>query len=329
MESFNLIKEEIKREGVKNSKIKFNLIASGNDLENNINIISNDNEISNFIENKCIYCSDLLKYEDYKIKYQYLINDNIYNKKEDIIDFIHRTSNENINPFKINELITYTQYVKKYHLKHKEMLKYFDDLDEIKYNKYYEELEKFINNKKLKIEKDIFLNGFKYILNDNFLSIFINNIYEDLNKFIIENINIEECISYFTARIITNFQKYRHEKNKFYNWEKEIYFGTNLKLSELLQIKGRISFQKFVIFYEKKEIAEQLANREQSKQYYKDNLKFSVIFIIKKKEINCDGINIEDLYINKEKAILFLPFTFFQLEDIKFDFTNYTADVYI
>ena len=33
----------------------------------------------------------------------------------------------------------------------------------------------------------------------------------------------------------------------------------------------------------KKEIAEQLANREQSKQYYKDNLKFSVIFTIKKK----------------------------------------------
>ena len=177
------------------------------------------------------------------------------------------------------------------------------------------------------------LNGFKTTKDNKCLSIFINNIYEDLNNFITEDIIIEECIKYFTARIMTYFINYRNEKDKYYNWEKnEIYLGTHLKLSELLQYKrakGRIQFSNFTIFYEKKELAEKFANRKQSKDYYKDNLMFSVIFILKKKEINNDGINIEEFCSQKEKAILFLPFTYFKLDHIELDLSNYTADIYI
>ena len=194
-------------------------------------------------------------------------------------------------------------------------------------------MEKYINNKdqkKLKNNKIELLKGFKNIANNNnFESIFKNNIYEDLNNFIIEDIDKEECIPYFTAKII-DFLSIK----KIYNWQKNIiYFGTNLKLSELLQYewaKGRsIQFPKFTIFYEKKELAEKLSNRKQSQKYYKDNLKFSVIFILEKKGKYCDGINIEDLLPNKEKAILFLPLVPLQMKNIDFDFPNFTADVYL
>ena len=197
-------------------------------------------------------------------------------------------------------------------------------------------MEIFINNKDendLKIDKYELLNAFEDITNENFLSIFINTIYEDFNKFIIEGIKIEECIAYFTARIMTYFIYYRNEKGKYYNWEKdEIYFGTNLKLSELLQYKrakGLIQFPNFTIFYEDKEIAKKFAKRMQSIQYYKDNLMFSVIFILKNKGKNNDIINIEDFCPNKEKAILFLPFSIFYLENIEIDFSKYTAEIYI
>ena len=104
--------------------------------------------------------------------------------------------------------------------------------------------------------------------------------------------------------------------------------GTNLKLSELLQYdrkKGKkITFSNFTIFHQEKELAEKLAKRDNSKENYKDNLMFSVIFILKK-GVNKDGINIEDFC--KEKSILFLPFTVFRLMNIDLNYDNFTADI--
>ena len=257
MESFQLIKEEIKTENKENNKIKFNLITTENNLDKIIDIISNDKEFSNCFENKCFFCSDLLKYEDYKNRYQNIFYDYIYNKKGDIANFIYSTSNEKISLFKINELITYTKYSINYIPSHKKILKYFDEFNEEKNKKYYDELEKFINNKDEKVKmnnKSEFLDGFKNIKDNNFLSIYIENIYENLNHFLIEDINNEECIKFFTARIMASFLKYRYEKDKYYNWGKDIYYGTNLKLSELLQYertKEKIAFPNFSIFYEK------------------------------------------------------------------------------
>ena len=192
-----------------------------------------------------------------------------------------------------------------------------------------------MDQKELKRDKIELLNAFKNITNDNFLNLFINNLYEDFNNLILNNIkdiSIEECISYFTGRIMTCFMDYTNNNYKNYCWDKKkIYMGTHLNLSELLQYEraaGKIGFPQFIIFYEKKELAEKNANREQSKQYYKDNLKFSVIFILKRKENN-NGIIIQDFCKNKEKAILFLPFALFELKKIEFDYSNFTADVYI
>ena len=258
----------------------------------------------------------------------------IYNNKYDIKKFINRTSNDKIFPLKINKLITDIKNNPIYN----SIYNFYGELDEDKFKKYYIEFEKYIKKQyqKEKMNRiDLLINGFKNITKDNFKNLFINNFYEDFNTLIFKDandINIEECIAYFTARIIYCFTDYTNNKNKNYNWDKKrIYMGTHLKLSELLQYerkKGKLAFSQFTIFYEKKELAEKLSNREKSKQYYDENLEFSVIFILRKKEIN-NGIIIEDFCKNKEKAILFLPYSLFELKKIEFDFINKTADIYI
>ena len=331
-DSFKLIKEEIKREYNKNNKIKFNLITTGSTFEKINRKISEDIEFKNCFENKCIYCSDLLKYDNFKYKYQDTLHNNIYNKKKYIIDFIHRTSNDKISPFKINELIFYAKNSPKYDA----IYQFYGKSDKEKDQKYFKDFEKFINKKNQNELKDkaILLKEFNNIANHNFLKKFINNLYKDLNKYIIEEKNIEECIAYFTARILHYLVEYGNKNNKYYNWEKnELYLGTNLKLSELLPYERKkglvIQFPSFNMFYENKELAEELANRKQSEQYYNENLKFSVIFILKNRGLNMFGINVEEFYNNKEKAIILLPFAPLEITDIVFDFRNFKADIYL
>ena len=326
-ELFQIIKEEIKSENRKNNKIKFNLITTGRTFKKINKIIENDKEFANCLENKCIFCIILEKYQHYKDKNP---NINIYNKNYEIKDFIKRTCSNKIIPFKINKLITNIKINPNY----KSIYNLYGELDDERFKKYFEMFEKFINKKEQKelmMDKFNLLNIFKNITNKNFLNIFINYIYHDFNNFIIEDINIEESIAYFTARIMYYFPT--NKNIKYYNWgENEIYMGTNLKLSELLQYKrrkGKIAFPYFTIFYEELDKAIKLAHREKSKQYYKDNKKFSVIFILNKKDFTVSGFDITEFCINKEKAILFLPFDLFELKKIIFDFSNFTADIYI
>ena len=329
-ESFKIIKEEIKKEKKNNNKIVFNLITKRRSFPKINDIISKDNEFAKCIEHKCIYCHKPIKYEIFGGE-----NINICNHKGEAVDFIHETSNEKISPYKINDLITYDKFSKKYHSKFDEIIKYLSNLNKENDKKYFNELEKFIKNKKeneLEMKKNVLLNGFYNISNDNFLNVFIkNHLYKDLNNFIGNDLIIEECIAFITGRVMNLFLDYSSINKKKYNWKKDkIYMGINLKLSELLQferVKGSIQFPNFIIFYEKKELAEKFANRKQSIQYYKDNLKFSVIFILTKKKKYYDGINIEDFM--KEKAILFLPFDRLELKNIVFDFSNFTADIYL
>ena len=335
IESLELIKKEILIEKRKNNNVKFNLLTTGSAFDKIINYIQKDSEFANCFENLCIYCIHLKKYENFKTKYQNKLQDNIFNKREDIINFIQRTSNDKIRPFKINQLINFQKYNKKYKNNYLQILKYYSDLDNEKYKYYLKKMELFINNKnknELKIDKYKLLNGFKIDFNNIYitLNVFINIIYEDLNNFLKED-HIEECVAYFTSRIFKCFSIYSNLNNKYYNWDKsEIYMGTIMNFSEVLQYKrkGKIFFPNFNIFYEKKELAEKLSFR--NLQNLEDNLKFSVIFILRNKEKDDkSGINIEDFYPNKEKAIIFLPFTLLELKDIKISESNHTADIYL
>ena len=327
IESFKLIKEEIKRENKKNNKIIFNLITTGSTFEKINNIIENDKEFANCIENKCIFCIYLEKYKHF---IENNPNLNIYTKNCDIKDFIKRNCSNKIIPYKIHELIT----DQKDNPKYEAIYNFIGKLDEENFKKNFEMFEKFIkkkDQKELKMDKTKFLNVFKNIGDNNFLNIFINNICNDFNNIIIEEENFEECFAYFTGKIIHYLTEYANTNIKYYNGGNKVYMGKNLKLSELLQYKwhkGNIVIPYFSIFYEEKEIAEKLANRKKSKEQFEDNKEFSVIFILRKDEARC-GMDIKDLYSNKEKAILFVPFRLFELKKIEFDFNNFTADIFI
>ena len=73
---------------------------------------------------------------------------------------------------------------------------------------------------------------------------------------------------------------------------------------------------------------------KKSQSLYKSKLKFSVIFLIKnnfKKDWISNGIIVPDpnLKYNKEKEIIFQPFSFFYVRDVKIDLKNYKADIYL
>jgi len=81
-------------------------------------------------------------------------------------------------------------------------------------------------------------------------------------------------------------------------------------------------------------IAESFSGRKDSQSIYKYSQKFSVIFLIKnnfKKDWISNGIIVSDpdpKYKNEEE-ILFQPFSFFYVKDVKIDLKNYKEDIYL
>ena len=85
------------------------------------------------INNICIYCMKLDKYQFLKLKYPKIYD--IYNKTKDVIDFIDKFSNANIKPFTITKLITYESYQNKYKERHNKISKFYGNLDFDTYDK--------------------------------------------------------------------------------------------------------------------------------------------------------------------------------------------------
>ena len=75
------------------------------------------------------------------------------------------------------------------------------------------------------------------------------------------------------------------------------------------------------------------SGRKNSQELFKTNLLFSVLFIITnlwKKNWISNGINIqEESKYKKEKEILFQPFSFYYVSDVKTNLKDYTADIYL
>ena len=360
METLEILKEEILKEIDLNPKTKFNLITSGSTFNKVINFISQNSQFEKCFKNYCIYCMNLKKYEHFKNEYKDKIHDYIYNNRDDIIEFIKKTTSSKIKPFHINKLITYNLYKLKY-IEIQLDIESYQYKEEINEEECYDQIKDYINQmdseNQLKNEKDKLLKSLEIFANDNpelILKEFINVFYEDFNNILINNgLEISQCISFLTSKFNTCIKQLLNLKNYYYwNNNDKIYMGANLPLSELLQFvrdKDKIvTFFHFLIFYENKKLAEELSHREDSLNYYKSNLKFSVLFIINrtsKEDYIYYGVNIEN-YINdkgsdsffsrfakffnkKEKAVLFMPFSFFDLKSIDIDFKNYTANIYL
>ena len=99
--------------------------------------------------------------------------------------------------------------------------------------------------------------------------------------------------------------------------------AANLSLSELLQYKkakGLITFGYFSIFYENEEFAK--------KKLEKGNkLKFSVTYKLNIWKRTINAFDIKNFVSYKEKAILVLPYTFWELKSITFDLKKYNAEI--
>ena len=339
MEILKIIKKEILRKNKLCYNIKFNLITTGKSFEKIVNYIQEDKEFEKCFENYCIYCYNLKYYESYKIKYKNKLHNDIYNKYTDIIEFIKRTSNNNIRPYKMDKLITISKYNNIYQHKYLKIAKFSGTLDDENYKKYYEELviyiKKMNKQNKLKINKDILIKSFQVLEIKNQQTLpdeiiiyeFLRNIYHDLNNFISESdVYIEECVAYFTSRIMICLSSYFYNNNFSYKWDaKKLYMAKNLYFTDLLQYeRGKGSIIRYSTFLIFKEISE-------TSNISNDASKFHTTFILESKEGNNDikGIIIQDKKIKNELSILFLPFTTFKLKDFEYNIKNLTAKIYL
>ena len=318
------------------------------------------------INNICIYCMKLNKYQYLKQKYPKIHND-IYNKVKDVINFIQKFSDVNIKPFPIIKLLTYQSYLNKYKDRHIKICEFYGNLDLESYEKNYKNITNLINeeskNNELKKNKDKLLeslanfdtnkidanNADKDKNKDNqkdtdYLDKLIireytnNTLYKDLNKWLLNyNKKFYESVAYFTGRLMYSLNSYAKKNSKYFIEDQTtLYRGIKISYSCLLPYERAIGkiilLTAFTSTSESQSKIIRFSGRDNSVELYKTNQLFSVIFYIKniwKKNWISNGINVQDESPYKEKEILFQPFSFYFVSDVKIDLNLYTADIYL
>ena len=341
LDSFKLIKSEILQKNEKDKNIVFNLIINSLNIDEIINLIKEEKDFEACIKNICLY-GELNK------KHEKVIG--VYNNPDEIIEFIKKYSSNEIKPFPINKLVKYEDYLETFKNKHFQISKLYGNLDLETYKENLEKIKSLINqdnqSNNLKIKSvDKIIDGFTVFNIEKDLEsldkLIIkeytkNTFYGDLNKWLMDSNNSNEAVAYFTSRLMYSLNSYA-KKNKAYFDKNEIYRGIKLPYISLLEYekaKGKIiSFPMFLSTNEEEKIAKLFSGRETSKGLYKNRLCFSVVYFIKnnlKENWISNGINIQDVSMyTKEKEIVFLPFSFFYVRDVKIDIVNYTADIYL
>ena len=161
IESLKILTEEILGENKIDNRIKFNLIIGEVNFKVLNNFFNENIHFYDIIDNICLYNSK--KKIDIDLKFIYAkIKNNIYNKKEDVIDFIRKNNKKEIKPFNINKLLTYELYIKNaYFIKdiYFEMSQFYGDLNPETYRQY---LEKYNNLENLnQIKENIYTTKYK------------------------------------------------------------------------------------------------------------------------------------------------------------------------
>ena len=355
LDSFKLIKEEILKQNKKDKRINFNLVTTGSKCEKIMTFLDEEEnkQLANCINNVCVFCFYRSKWSFLKEKYEKVYD--VYNGVEKVINFISETSSKEIKPFKIVKLITFRDYVSKYREKHLAISKFYGDLTKDSFSTYLGKMKDIINidtkNGELIFPKYKVEQGF-YSFNltkdlEELNKIVINeytkkSYYIDLNKWLMKNkMNSYETIAYFTARLMYSLNSYAEANNMFYttdqNGKNEVYRGVQLTYTNLLpyeRAKGQIILlSSFTSTSECQMLAETWAGRGEESKIYNSNLNFSVVFIIKNclGNANCisNGINIQKVAAEKEREILYQPFSFYFLRNVEIDMKNYRADIYL
>ena len=347
-DSLKLIKEEILNKKTRNQNLVFNVITNGSSCQDLLDFIKENNDFYNCIENICIFCKDKaknLKYKDECPK----IHDDIYIHKNEIKDFLKRTETE--NHFINTKLIIDKYYIKFYNSRHFQIAQFYEDLDPDIYKSNIEKIEKIITkeeDKEKKLNNNKIIEGFlKFEIKDDsqnsdelIINEYTKNTFREYLNECLANIDqdLDESIAYFTSRLIFSLNSYAKKNNMFLiEDKKKLYKGIKMPYSRILsyeKMKNQIiTFPQFISTSESEFLAKNQARRGDSLELYKDTFHFSVVFIITniyQSNWISNGINVQNISEYKgEKEILFLPFSFFKVIDIKIDITNYTADIYL
>ena len=307
-------------------------------------------DLKNCINKVCIFCYNLTKWSSLKNKYDIIYG--VYNRQADVVNFIKKYSSKDIKPFPLTKLITYFDYNDKYKDRHKKISEFYGNMKVEDYKIYLEKMKTLIKTegekKALKKSENILLQGFMTfdIKEDlNLLNRLIireytkETFYGDLNRWLMNSkMNSYDTIAYFTSRLMYSLNIYGQENKMYYEKDKTVLRrGIKIPYSCLLPYERAIGkvilLSSFTSTSEKELTARNFSGRDKSKQQYKTNKIFSVIYIITnnfKQNWISNGINVQQETVYKnEKEILFQPFSFYLVKKVVIDKKNYTADIYL
>ena len=347
LDSLELVKKEIVKQVKKNKKMTFNLITTGSKCETIIDFLNNNADFKNCIKKICVYCMNIGKWGYLKDKYE--IVHKVVTTQSEVIKFINEYSLEEIKPYSMTKLLTYEDYKSKYKERHITISMFYGDLTIDQYKKNIEKMKSLINteakSKELTRNANDILTGFlTFDLNKDLETLdkliikeyTKNTFYGDLNKWLMNKMNDYEPIAYFTARLMYSLNKYAKKNHKYCTEnKKEVHRGVKMTYSDLLpyvRAKGKIILLSgFTSTSQNEEFAKRWAERGNTQALYKANLKFSVVFKITNfcnKDWISNGIDVmKESQFKNEKEILYQPFSFYYVRDVRIDNKNYLADI--
>ena len=352
-EDLDVVKNEILEEFNKNRKYIFNLITTGSSWENHIcKFLDENSNFKTIIKNVCIYCHNIKKYNNLPKKYN--IIKAVWCTRDPVVNFIKKSSSENIIPFPLVKLVTYENYKKKYNTLHLIISLFYGENNEKTFEENYEKMEKLIDKEKecgkLKKSKKILKESFKkFKINQDKdeiknMKLIIREyteetFYGDFNKWQMSlNVKYYLTTAYFLSRLIYSLNQYG---SQYYYKKGIVYRGITTKLYNILPYKRAL---KRVIFFPaltstsiEEKIGRRWAKREEYENKDKNNNNnkkdFSVLFYIKnesKKDWISNGVDVHDIARYKnEKEVLFQAFSFFYVEKVEINIKEKKADIHL
>ena len=347
--SLDLISYEVINQKKRDKNMIFNLITTGSACDKIMNHLEQNPEFKNCIKKVCIFCMNV----DYwsKLKNQYKIVYGVYNTQSEVKNFIEKFSTKEVKPFPLTKLITYDDYIDKYKDRHQKISEYYGNMSVEQYKKNLEEMKHLIvqkdKEKDLKMNPNVVLQGFMTfeikkdldLLNKLIIKEYTKEtFYGDLNRWLMNSkMNSYDTIAYFTSRLMFSLNTYGKDNGMYYDKDKTIVRrGIKIPYSCLLPyvraVNKVILLSAFTSTSERELTAQNFSGRKISKEQYRTNKIFSVIYIITnkyKKNWIPNGINVQKESVYNEKEILYQPFSFYKVTKVIIDKDNYTADIYL
>jgi hypothetical protein len=311
--------------------------------------LDEDPKFKSIIKNVCVYCANIKKWGPLKNKYNIIYD--VFISRKRVVEFINHFSSEEIKPYRVTKLITLEDYLGKYKERHLAISEFYGDLTPQSYKENIDKMKSLIDkeNKEKKLynkdQNKLIESFFTFDLTKDLKTLdekiikeyTKNTFYGDLNKWLMNaNFNSYEVVAYFTARLMYSLNKFADKEGTYYNLDKQdLHRGMKLSYSSVLpyeRVKGKvILLSAFTSTSEEEKVAVNFSGRKNTQSLYKLKKRFSVILNISnsyKKQWISNGVKIETISKYKsEKEILYQPFSFYYVRDVRIDLKNYKADI--